>query len=105
MDSITVEELKSRLDRGEEVFVLDVREREEWDLVRLPGATLLPLGELQQRFGELDRDREIVVQCHHGVRSQYAIAFLARQGFAKLLNLTGGIHAWAARIDPAMPRY
>jgi sulfur-carrier protein adenylyltransferase/sulfurtransferase len=105
MESVTVEELKARLDRGEELVLLDVREPAEWELCRLPGATLIPLGELPRRFGELDRERETVVMCHHGVRSQWAIGLLARQGFAKLLNLTGGLHAWAVRVDPTMARY
>jgi rhodanese-related sulfurtransferase len=105
MDSLTVEQLKARLDRGEELVLLDVRNVPEWEYCRLPGATLIPLGELARRHGELDPARETVVLCHHGVRSQHAIAFLRQRGFTKLLNLAGGIHAWAERIDPAMPRY
>ncbi|MFO0842614.1 MAG: rhodanese-like domain-containing protein [Gemmataceae bacterium] len=105
MGSVTVEELRGRLDRGEEVCLLDVREPAEWELCRLPGAMLIPLGQLPQRFTELDSKRETVVMCHHGVRSQWAIGFLARQGFTNLLNLAGGIHAWAVRVDPTMARY
>jgi adenylyltransferase/sulfurtransferase len=104
-DTITVEELKRRLDRGEDVFVLDVRNPEEIQICRLPGSTVIPLPTLPQRFAELDRNREIVVHCKSGVRSQKAIQFLRQQGFSKLKNLTGGILAWADRIDKSMLRY
>ncbi len=104
-DAITVEELKQRLDRGEDVFILDVRNPEEIQICRLPGSTVIPLPTLPQRFGELDRDREIIVHCKSGVRSQKAIHFLRQQGFAKLKNLTGGILAWADRIDRGMLKY
>lgn len=102
---ITAEELKARLDRGDNVFILDVRNPEEYQICRLAGSTLIPLGTLPQRFGELDRSREIVVHCKSGMRSQRAIGFLKQQGFTKLQNLTGGILAWAERIDPSLPRY
>jgi adenylyltransferase/sulfurtransferase len=104
-DDITVEELKQRLDRGDNVFVLDVRNPEEIQICRLPGSTVIPLPTLPQRFGELDRNREIVVHCKSGVRSQKAIHFLRQQGFANLKNLTGGILAWADRIDRTMLKY
>jgi adenylyltransferase/sulfurtransferase len=102
---ITVEELKRRLDRGEPVFVLDVRNPEEYQICRIAGTTLIPLPALPQRFGELDREREMVVHCKSGMRSQKAIQFLREQGFRKLINLKGGILAWAERIDPTMPKY
>jgi adenylyltransferase/sulfurtransferase len=101
----TVEELKARLDRGEDVFILDVRNPEEFQICRVPGSTLIPLPALAARFGELDRDREMVVHCKSGMRSQRAIALLREKGFHKLKNLKGGILAWAERIDPTMPRY
>ncbi len=102
---ITVEELKRRLDQRENVFVLDVRNPEEVQICRLPGSTVIPLPALPQRFGELDRNREIIVHCKSGVRSQKAIHFLRQQGFSKLKNLTGGILAWADRIDKNMLKY
>ncbi|HXG11371.1 MAG TPA: molybdopterin-synthase adenylyltransferase MoeB [Gemmataceae bacterium] len=105
LEETTVEELKGRLDRGEKVFILDVRNPEEYRICRLPGSVLLPLPELPRRFGELDRDREMIVHCKSGVRSAKAIAFLRQQGFTKLKNLKGGILAWAQRIDPTMPIY
>jgi len=103
-ETITVEELKARLDRGEEVFLLDVREPQEYALCNL-GGRLIPPGELSIRAGELDPSREIVVYCRTGVRSARAIRELKKRGFTKLRNLTGGIQAWAEKIDPAMPRY
>jgi adenylyltransferase/sulfurtransferase len=102
---ITVEELKRRLDRGEQVFILDVRNPEEYQICRIPGSTLLPLPQLPQRYGELDRGREMVVHCKSGMRSAKAIQFLRQQGFDKVKNLQGGILAWAERIDLSMPRY
>jgi adenylyltransferase/sulfurtransferase len=101
----TVEELKARLDRGEEVFILDVRNPPEVQICRIPGSVLIPLPSLPQRFGELDREREMVVHCKSGARSQQAIQFLRQQGFQKLKNLKGGILAWADRIDPTMSKY
>jgi adenylyltransferase/sulfurtransferase len=101
----TVEELKSRLDRREPIFILDVRNPEEYQICRLPGSTLLPLPELSQRFAELDKEREMVVHCKSGMRSAKAIQFLRQQGFRKLKNLKGGILAWADRIDRSMPKY
>jgi adenylyltransferase/sulfurtransferase len=102
---ITVEELKRRLDRGEQVFILDVRNPEEYQICRIPGSTLLPLPQLPQRHAELDRGREMVVHCKSGMRSAKAIQFLRQQGFDKVKNLQGGILAWVDRIDPSLPRY
>jgi sulfur-carrier protein adenylyltransferase/sulfurtransferase len=101
----TVEQLKQRLDRGEKVFILDVRNPEEFQISRIPGSVLLPLPSLPQRLRELDRDQEMVVHCKSGMRSQRAIDFLRQQGFTKLSNLKGGILAWADKIDPTMPKY
>jgi len=104
-EETTVEQLKSRLDRREPVFILDVRNPEEYQICRLPGSKLLPLPELPRRFAELDREQEMVVHCKSGMRSAKAIQFLRQQGFRKLTNLKGGILAWADKIDPSMPRY
>jgi sulfur-carrier protein adenylyltransferase/sulfurtransferase len=101
----TVQELKARLDRGEKVFILDVRNPPEYQICRIPGSMLLPLPELPQRLSELDKNREMVVHCKSGMRSQKAIAFLRGQGFTRLRNLKGGILAWAEEIDPSMPKY
>jgi molybdopterin/thiamine biosynthesis adenylyltransferase/rhodanese-related sulfurtransferase len=102
---ITAEELKKRIDRGEDVYILDVRNPEEFQICRLPGSVLLPLPELPQRLDEVPRDREVIVHCKSGVRSQKAIAFLKQHGHSRLKNLKGGILAWAASVDPGMPRY
>jgi adenylyltransferase/sulfurtransferase len=102
---ITAEELKRRIDQGQNLFILDVRNPEEFQICRIPGSTLLPLPQLPQRFRELDSERELVVHCKSGMRSLKAIQFLRQQGFTKLVNLRGGILAWADKVDPGMPKY
>jgi adenylyltransferase/sulfurtransferase len=101
---MTVRELKARLDNGNNLFLLDVRQPYEFKLVNL-GGTLIPLGELPQRVHELDASQEIVVYCHHGMRSAHAVAFLRQAGFANVRNLSGGIDAWAREVEPTMKRY
>jgi adenylyltransferase/sulfurtransferase len=101
----TVEELKRRLDNREQLFILDVRNPEEFQICRIPGSVLLPLPELPQRFRELDSNHEIIVHCKSGMRSQKALLFLRDRGFKNIKNLKGGILAWADRIDPSMPKY
>ncbi|MFO0880966.1 MAG: rhodanese-like domain-containing protein [Gemmataceae bacterium] len=105
MDSITAPELKALLDAGQPLQLLDVRTPGEWNYCRLPGAILIPLPELPHRLAELDPAAEIVVHCHHGIRSQRAIHFLQQHGFTRLKNLTGGIDAWSMLVDPSLPRY
>jgi len=102
--AIEVEELKRKLDAGESVFVLDVREPHEYQICNLKGH-LIPLGQLAQRVHELDSSQEIVAHCRSGGRSAEAVEFLQKAGFRKVWNLTGGILAWADRIDPKMPKY
>lgn len=102
---ITPEALKKRLDAGESVFILDVRNPPEYQICRIAGSTLIPLPALPQRLAELDRGRELVVHCKSGMRSQQAIGILRQAGFTKVTNLQGGILAWAERVEPAMPRY
>jgi adenylyltransferase/sulfurtransferase len=101
---IQVEELKRRLDAGEDVFVLDVREPHEYQICNIDGY-LIPLGDLPKRVHELDSSREIVAHCRSGVRSAKAVDFLRQAGFKKVHNLAGGILAWADRVDPKMPKY
>jgi rhodanese-related sulfurtransferase len=101
---MSVKQLKDRLEAGDELFLLDVREPFEHAIANLKGI-LIPLGELPSRFEELDKEREIIVYCHHGNRSRHAVEFLQRQGFRSVKNLAGGIEAWATEIDPKMPRY
>lgn len=99
-----VEELKQRLDADEDVFVLDVREPYEFAIAQI-GGHLIPLNDLPQRVRELDANREIVVHCKAGGRSQKAAEFLTQQGFKKIHNLAGGITAWSDKIDPLVPKY
>jgi len=101
---IQVEELKQKLDSGDDILVLDVREPHEYQICNL-GGYLIPLNELPLRIRELDSNREIVAHCKVGIRSARAVEFLQKSGFKKVSNLKGGIHAWADRIDPKMPRY
>jgi adenylyltransferase/sulfurtransferase len=101
---ITVQELKRRLDRGENISLLDVREPYEHELCNL-GGQLIPLRELQERKSELGIVDEVVVYCHHGIRSNAAVTLLKRLGFRNARNLVGGIDAWARQIDTKMPRY
>jgi adenylyltransferase/sulfurtransferase len=103
---ISVEELKRRLDAKEDVFVLDVREPHEVPIANI-GAPLIPVGELEKRVGELaaQKDRNIVVHCRSGARSQKAAVILKAAGFTHVENLAGGILAWADKIDPTMPKY
>jgi len=101
---ITATELKARQDRGEKVFILDVREPHEYQICNLNGK-LIPLGELPRRVNELDSSVEMVVHCRSGKRSADAIHFLQTAGFKKLWNLKGGVLAWADEVDPRMPKY
>jgi adenylyltransferase/sulfurtransferase len=102
---ITVLELKEIMDQGRELDLIDVREPMEWDIARIPGARLIPLGQLPQRMHELDSAREIYLQCKSGIRSAKAWKLLNDAGFRKIKNVHGGIEAWAQDIDPSMPRY
>ncbi|HEX4021978.1 MAG TPA: molybdopterin-synthase adenylyltransferase MoeB [Acidobacteriaceae bacterium] len=97
-------ELKRRLDAGEDIYVLDVREPHEFAIAQI-GGHLIPLNDLPQRVGELDPNREIVVHCKMGGRSQKASEFLAQAGFKNLHNLAGGIQAWSETVDPKVPKY
>jgi sulfur-carrier protein adenylyltransferase/sulfurtransferase len=101
---IEVEELKRRLDGGEDLFILDVREPHEYKIANL-GGHLIPLNELPKRIDELDSSREIVAHCKMGGRSAKAVQFLRQAGFEKVRNLKGGITAWSDRIDPKVPKY
>lgn len=101
---ITPRELKSRLDRGDDLIILDVRETHEYQICNLRGH-LIPLGELSQRVDELDRSREIVAHCRSGKRSAEAVAFLRKAGFRKIWNLKGGILAWSDEVDSTVPKY
>jgi molybdopterin/thiamine biosynthesis adenylyltransferase/rhodanese-related sulfurtransferase len=102
---IPVRELERRMRSGEPFVLLDVREPFEFEMARIEGANLIPLGELPARWQELDREKEIFVFCHSGVRSERAAEFLRSAGFPKVANVAGGIDAWSEEIDPDVPRY
>ena len=103
--SISPADLKARLEAGDSLVLLDVREDSEVAICALPGITHIPMGELSVRLPELDMDAETVCICHHGIRSAHAAAALARMGFESLLNLSGGMERWAQDVDPEMARY
>lgn len=86
-------------------LLLDVREPWEFQTCAIEGSQLVPMNTIPGRFSELDEEQTVVCICHHGGRSLQVAAFLERQGFTKVVNLTGGVHAWANQVDPAMPTY
>jgi adenylyltransferase/sulfurtransferase len=102
--TISVQELKKKLDAKADIFILDVREPHEYQICHLNGY-LIPVGDLPKRVHELDSSREIIAHCRSGVRSARAVNFLRRSGFKKVYNLTGGILEWADKIDTKMPKY
>jgi molybdopterin/thiamine biosynthesis adenylyltransferase/rhodanese-related sulfurtransferase/molybdopterin converting factor small subunit len=104
-DEITVEELKAKIDRGDDFVLVDVREPHEVQICRIENAVLIPLNEVPKRLGELDATRDLVVHCRSGARSGRAVAFLREHGFPKALNLKGGILEWIDKIDPSQPKY
>lgn len=107
LPTISVKELKEKIDRKDTFVLIDVREQFEFQIGRIPGSLLIPLGEVPGRIPEIEKykDQEIVVHCKSGGRSQRAIDFLKTKGFSKLRNLTGGITAWSDQVDPSMPKY
>jgi adenylyltransferase/sulfurtransferase len=102
---ITSVELKQRLDRGDKLTLVDVREPNEYQINRIPGTVLIPLGEVPRRYAELNKDDEIVVHCKMGGRSAKAADFLRSVGFKRVLNLKGGILDWIDKVDPSQPKY
>jgi rhodanese-related sulfurtransferase len=99
--------VRERLDAGEPLLLVDCREPHEHALAALPGARLVPMGQLAARLDELAplRDAAIVVYCHHGLRSRSVVEFLRQRGFARAQSLAGGIDRWSVEIDPTLPRY
>jgi len=104
-DAIDAVELKAKLDRGDNFLLLDVREPHEFQIARIPGSKLIPLGELPKHLNEFDPDAEIVVHCKSGGRSQKAVDLMKANGFRHARNMTGGITAWSDKVDPSVPKY
>jgi rhodanese-related sulfurtransferase len=102
---MTVAQLRAELDSGTKPILLDVREPDELDISRLDGVTLIPMGEIPDRYNELDPNADIVLVCRSGSRSAKVMAFLDEMGFTRLRNLDGGMNAWATEIDPSLPVY
>ena len=106
MPEITATELKQRLDNGDNIQIVDVREAHELDIAKMPGTIHIPLGQVINRMSEIDPNRETVLHCKMGGRSARAIAALKQAGFTgHLINLKGGIIAWSNDVDPSVPKY
>lgn len=106
MQEITVKELKAKIDAGEDIQLIDVRQPNEWEFAKIEGAKLIPLAEVVKRMDEIDDSKETIMQCHAGGRSARAIMALQQAGFTgELKNLRGGIGAWSDEIDPTVPKY
>ncbi len=106
MSEITATELKQRLDQGDDIQIIDVREAHEVAIATIPNAAHIPLGQILNRMQEIDPNRETVVHCKMGGRSAKAIEALKRSGFSgNLMNLKGGITAWSNEVDPSVPKY
>ncbi len=105
MDSISAEGLSDLLKRGNHPSLIDVRDPWEFDLCRIEGSTNIPMAEIPGAIDTLDRQKDTIVICHHGMRSLQVAEYLEDAGFEKVTNLDGGIAAWAQRVDPEMPQY
>ncbi len=102
---ITATELQEKVQDSDDLFLLDVREPFEFEYGNISGSVLIPMNQIQQKLAELPADREIVVICHHGVRSQMVAEFLEHSGFTQIYNLSGGIDAWSQEVDSRVSRY
>ena len=106
MRQVTASDLKTEMDAGADIQLIDVRQPDEYDFARIEGARLIPLGEILARMSEIDPDRDTVVYCKMGGRSAHAVDALERSGFkGNLRNLAGGITAWSNEVDPTVPKY
>ena len=105
MRHFTPRELKDYLDQGGQPLLLDVREPWEFEYCRIEGSALIPIGQIHTQLDELDNTAEIVLICHHGIRSRQVAYYLETQGFADVVNLEGGVERWAQEVDPTMKRY
>lgn len=106
IEEISATDLKRRMDAGEDIQLIDVRQPEEWAFAKIEGAKLIPLGEIMKRMNEIDQNRETVLHCKMGARSARAVEALQQAGFpGSLKNLKGGITAWSNEVDPKVPKY
>lgn len=107
MQSVSASELAASLAKGDHgtPLLLDVREPWEFQICHIDGSVSMPMNTIPDRLAELDADRPIVCICHHGVRSMDVGVFLERRGFSQVINLSGGVHAWATQVDRQMPTY
>lgn len=106
IEEISATDLKRRIDAGEDIQLIDVRQPEEWAFSKIEGAKLIPLGEILNRIDEIDENRETVIHCKAGMRSANAVQALQRAGFkGNLKNLKGGITAWSNEVDPKVAKY
>lgn len=105
VEQLTAKELQQKIQHGEELFLLDVREPYEYRVARIEGSVSLPMAQVPNRLDELPANRPIVVICHHGMRSQRVADYLAHHDFEIIYNLYGGIDAWSREVDASVPRY
>ncbi len=106
MKRFSPRELKHRLEQGDDTpLLLDVREPWEYEICHIEGSQLIPMGRIQSAVESLDKNKETVVICHHGIRSRAVAIFLEREGFSNVINLEGGVDRWADEVDPQMPKY
>ncbi len=106
MQQVSVKDLKHLLDSGQtSPLLLDVREPWEFEICRIEGSTLVPMRQIHTVVEQLDHDRHTIVICHHGVRSRQVCFYLVQMGFTNVVNLVGGVAAWANEVDPSMPTY
>jgi len=103
--TITATELKAMQDRGDEFLLVDVREPAEWEIVRIPGAVLIPKGDLPSRLSDLPQNKPVVMYCKTGIRSAETLALLKNAGFKDALHVQGGVSAWAVQVDKTAPLY
>ena len=102
---VSATQLKARLDTGDKLRLIDVREPHEWDIARIEGAELIPLRTLPDQIEEWDTSEEFVLYCRTGVRSAQAVELMLAEGFGRVSNLTGGIWSWSDEVDPSIPKY
>ena len=105
VSSATPVEIKARLDRGDDLLLIDVREHNEIAIAALPGAVVCPLSQADHWIDNVPTGRSLVLMCHHGVRSMHAAMALAARGHQDITNMTGGIDLWSQQVDPSVPRY